>query len=505
MAEGARRALLIATGSYADQNFRALRAPAADAQQLAAVLEAPEIGDFAVEVMLDADEGQLTRRLARFFRDAKRNDVLLVHLSCHGIKDDRGDLYFATTDTEIDLPDATAIAANWLNDQIAKSMSRRILLLLDCCFSGRFPFGTQHRAGDRVDVQEHFRGKGHAVITASNAMEYAFEGVDRSGQGQPSYFTQAVIDALRTGEADRDGDHWISVDELYDYVYDRVKEKTPNQTPIKKIELEGPLYVAHSVYEPPIEPAELDPWLISVTENPVAKARLEGIEVLARLLASTNKSIALAARLKLEEMKKDDDSRSVARRATQVLAERERAASESHGLQITTPALASTEHELPEHGQRDAEEHGHRDTERRDGEQSTVPLIEGVSEGLLSPGFAESQHESIAPKSVDIGSQEPPSAPAEPAARRRDDTPAGEHPPSATSQITQSARQDDNRTLLEREALLEQEALRIANEIGGIPYLKADGSWEVIGKRRGRKTQIRLWLDDNGAIQRSSS
>ena len=77
------------------------------------------------------------------------------------------------------------------------------------------------------------------MISASNAMEYAYEGDDLSGEGQPSYFTQAVIDALETGKADRDGDRWISVDELYDYVFDRVKEKTPNQTPNKKSELEG--------------------------------------------------------------------------------------------------------------------------------------------------------------------------------------------------------------------------------------------------------------------------
>lgn len=179
MAADARRALIIATGSYVDTKLRALRAPSADAQGLRAVLEDPAVGDFAVDVMVDGNEGELSRRIARFLRQARRDDVLLLHLSCHGIKDDRGELYFAATDTEIDLPDATAISASWLNEQIARSPSRRILLLLDCCFSGRFPFGT-HRAGDRIDVQDHFEGRGHAVITASNAMEYAFEGDERS-------------------------------------------------------------------------------------------------------------------------------------------------------------------------------------------------------------------------------------------------------------------------------------------------------------------------------------
>ena len=142
MASGERRALIVATGTYADPKLRALRAPAADAQGLATVLRNPSVGDFAVEVAVDEDERVLRRRIARFLREGHRDDVLLLHLSCHGIKDDRGELYLAATDTEIDLPDATAISALWLNEQISRSPSRRVLLLLDCCFSGRFPFGA---------------------------------------------------------------------------------------------------------------------------------------------------------------------------------------------------------------------------------------------------------------------------------------------------------------------------------------------------------------------------
>ena len=134
MAEGARRALIVATGSYTDPKLHSLRAPAADAHALGAVLHDPDVGDFAVDVVLDADETELSRRIARFLRQARRDDVLLLHLSCHGIKDDRGELYFAAKDTELDLPDATAISASWLNEQISRSPSRRILFLLDCCF-----------------------------------------------------------------------------------------------------------------------------------------------------------------------------------------------------------------------------------------------------------------------------------------------------------------------------------------------------------------------------------
>jgi uncharacterized caspase-like protein len=175
-----------------------------------------------------------------------------MHLSCHGITDEAGQLYFAARDSKLDAPAYTAVAASWLNQMMTSSLSRRIVVMLDCCFSGTFPFGAQARSGEKVQVTEHFDGKGRVVITASSAMEYAYEGDQRSGTGRPSIFTGMVIQALESGEADRDADHRISVDELYEYVFDRVRQETPNQTPTKYSRLEGPLYIAQSKYEPPV-------------------------------------------------------------------------------------------------------------------------------------------------------------------------------------------------------------------------------------------------------------
>jgi osmoprotectant transport system substrate-binding protein len=313
-----RRALIVATGKYDDPKLRRLRAPAADAQQLAEVLQDPAIGDFDVEIAEDCDERELRRRIARFFHASGRDDVLLLHISGHGIKDARGALFLAAADTELDLLDATAISATWLNEQMTQSPSRRKLLLLDCCFSGKFPFGMTPRGGEGVEVERRMQGRGRAVITASNSMEYAYEGEQLSGQGEPSYFSAAVVEALKTGEADRDQDHWISVDELYDYVYDRVKERSPNQTPSKQIALEGPLYVARSRYTRAVEPAVLDRQLLDLVEHPYSGARLGAIEELAHLLKASNPSVAMAARQALERMR-DDDSRNVGERANAVL------------------------------------------------------------------------------------------------------------------------------------------------------------------------------------------
>lgn len=268
-----RYALIVAVSQYQDAKLRKLRAPAADARDLASVLDDPEIGGFDVEVALDEDEAPLRRRIARFFVNRRPDDLLLVHFSCHGVKDERGDLYLAAADTEVgDMLGATGVSSAWLSEQIGRSRSRRVVLLLDCCFSGSFPFGVRPRATDTVDAQHQLEGRGRAVITASNAMEYAYEGDQLTGRGQPSVFTEAVVEGLRSGDADRDGDGLISVDELYDYIYDRVKERTPSQTPNKLSTLEGPLHIARTSAAAPVAGAPARPARAARRPAPVPSA-----------------------------------------------------------------------------------------------------------------------------------------------------------------------------------------------------------------------------------------
>jgi uncharacterized caspase-like protein len=92
----------------------------------------------------------------------------LLYVSCHGIKDLNGILYFATSDTNRKLLRATAISANFVNEVMLESNSRRQVLLLDCCFSGAIARGM--KSGDKdIHSNEQFQGRGRAVMTASDA------------------------------------------------------------------------------------------------------------------------------------------------------------------------------------------------------------------------------------------------------------------------------------------------------------------------------------------------
>jgi hypothetical protein len=315
-----RFALIVASGAYSDPKLSRLRTPTTDAEALARVLRDPEIGDFEVDLAVDEPESALRRRISTFFSERSRDDLLLLHFSCHGLKDDSGHLYFAATDTEVAQLDATAVSAEFVSRQMTRSRSRKVIALLDCCYSGAIARGLTFRGGDRVDLDDHLGGNGRVILTASSAMEYAFEGEELTGTGNPSVFTTAVVKGLETGEADRDQDHRISVEELYDYVCEQVREVTPDQTPTMLSHLEGELYLARSSYVAPVSAAELPPELRAAIDSPLAGVRVGVVSELERLLAGHDPALAAAARGALAHLT-EDDSRRVATAASAALGE----------------------------------------------------------------------------------------------------------------------------------------------------------------------------------------
>lgn len=336
-----RSALIVANGEYRSEKLRRLRAPAHDADALARVLQDPAIGGFEVGLVRDQPEHVLRRRIARFFTERRRDDLLVLHISCHGLKDDDGHLFFAATDTEFDDLESTALPEEFVRRQMAKSRSGRIVLLLDCCYSGAFSRGMAARSGEGVELKERFAGRGRAVITASNAMEYSFEGDDLNGQGEPSVFTGAVVKALETGQADRDHDGWIAFDELYDYVYDEVRGCSP-QHPLKWVDLEGELRIARSVYRPPVQPVGLPRDVQGAVDSPEHNTRIGAVNVLGEFLAAEDTDLGAAARVALERLA-DDGSREVSEAANRVLAD---ALRDPTKLGLATAAAAPANPEL---------------------------------------------------------------------------------------------------------------------------------------------------------------
>src|SRR6266700_1222876 len=301
---GTRSALIVASDAYTDPGLRQLRAPASDARALAAVLRDPGIGGFEVRTLLNEPAHVVNLAVEEFFADRRPDDLLLVHFSCHGVKDEGGDLYFAMANTLLRWLGATAVSAEFVNRRMTRSRSRRVVLLLDCCYAGAFERGMTARAGAEMAIEAQFGGRGRAVITASSAMEYAFEGGELADTSElaPSVFTSALVEGLETGDADRDQDGMVALDELYDYVYEKVRAVTPNQTPDKwTFGVQGELVIARRS-RPVTTPAPLPRELQEAIDSPFAAVRAAAVQELARLLAGRHAGLALAARLALERL-----------------------------------------------------------------------------------------------------------------------------------------------------------------------------------------------------------
>jgi hypothetical protein len=341
--DGKRSALIVASYDYEDPGLRMLRAPARDAEALARVLQDPQIGNFEVHTVLNEPAHAVNMAVEEFFAERGRDDLLVLHFSCHGLKDETGELYFATADTRLRRLGSTAVSAEFVNRLMSRSRSRRIVLLLDCCYAGAFERGMMARADKAVHIEAQFDGRGRAVITASGAMEYAFEDAELadSSELRPSIFTRALVEGLETGDADRDQDGQISLDELYDYIYDRVRDVTPNQTPGKwTFAIQGDLFIAQR-RGPVTTPSTLPTGLQEAIEQPLAGIRLGAVQELERLLEGRHAGVALAARLALERLQ-GDDSRMVAAAAAMVLQNHPAADAEAIPTRAPKVAVSAT-------------------------------------------------------------------------------------------------------------------------------------------------------------------
>ncbi len=305
---GARRALIVANSVYEHAGMRRLRSPSADADALAGVLGDRRISDFEVRLLHDETASVVQEHVEDLFADAGPDDVLLLHFSCHGLKSESGDLFFAARNTRPDRLGSTAVPADFVRRCMRLSRSRSIVLLLDCCYGGAFSEGVSVRAGGEVNVLPALSsGRGRAVITASNAVEYAFEGDELTDDrpAQPSVFTSALVRGLSTGEADRDEDGLISLNELYEYVFDRVQEANRNQTPSRDIEMQGELYLARSQRRR-IAPSAMPQDLAAATSDPNLFTRLGAVAELRARLAHPDLGIAAGAHAALTRMASTD-------------------------------------------------------------------------------------------------------------------------------------------------------------------------------------------------------
>ncbi|MEO8358193.1 MAG: caspase family protein [Chloroflexota bacterium] len=318
-------ALIIGNNRYDDQKLAQLKTPAADSQALAKVLGDKAIGSFdEVTPLINQTETQVRRAISTFLINKKPDDLVLLYFSGHGILDDRGRLYLALRDTQVNLLKATSIPSSFLADEMDSCRSKRQILVLDCCHSGAFARGTKGEQKAITETTFEGSGFGRVVLTASDSTQYALEGDQVIKQTELSLFTHFLLEGLKTGEADVNNDGHISLDEWYDYTYDKVVSETPRQVPHKwSYNQQGDLIIARNPFVKK-RVVELPYELIQALTSSFVGIRESAVSELGSYLRSRDAEMVELAILSLEKMK-GDDSRRISSLAAKLLAEFEQA------------------------------------------------------------------------------------------------------------------------------------------------------------------------------------
>ena len=183
-----------------------------------------------------------------FLEKASIDDQVVLYISTHGLLDDSLNYYLAMHDTDFQDPEQKGLPYESIDKMMDGIACRNRLVLIDACHSGEVdksesvirttPGGLNIRqltksgstmirpkTGLRNSftyMQELFSNlsntTGATVISAASGYEFALESEDWSN----GVFTYAILQALRSGEADLNGDKLLQISELKHYVIQKV-------------------------------------------------------------------------------------------------------------------------------------------------------------------------------------------------------------------------------------------------------------------------------------------
>jgi replicative superfamily II helicase len=168
----------------------------------------------------DATTARIRAELDELCKVSK-DDVVVITFSGHGT--DTHEL--VTYDTDPDRAPATAISLEELTELFSTIPARRLICVLDCCFSGGAGAKVLHtpvqsRSLSSADLLiDRLSGDGRLILTASRADEEALEHV-ALGHGMLTHF---LLEALQGAEEVRVAGT-VSVYRLLDYVSRRVTD-----------------------------------------------------------------------------------------------------------------------------------------------------------------------------------------------------------------------------------------------------------------------------------------
>ncbi len=235
------RGLFVGVDRYQSPDIRDLSCAARDATALDALFSDTLGGPTVLLTDHDATLSRIEVELDKLTQcDAE--DTVVIAFSGHGSETHE----LIVHDTGYDDIEATSLPLDRLQEWFSKIPARRVILFLDCCFSGglgakvlQVPAIPRSLASTEARLQK-LAGDGRLILTASAASEEAWE-FSSHGHGLLTYY---LLEALR-GPAEIVQAGRLSVYQMLEYVTGRVKAAAhqigKSQNPSMRGQIDGGL------------------------------------------------------------------------------------------------------------------------------------------------------------------------------------------------------------------------------------------------------------------------
>ena len=215
-------AVVVGVSSY--NHMPTLRYTDDDAYRMYAFLKSPEGGalpDEQIRILIDEDatKERIKSTMEDVFMRAGENDLVLLYYSGHGLKGAFLPIDFDGFNNRLEHDE--------INSILADSPAKYKLCIADACHSGSL---LAMKSGSIKGILDNYyetlaqAEPGTALIMSSKSEETSLES---SGLRQ-GVFSHFLIRGLK-GEADKDKNFVVTIDELYQFILGKVKKYTGNR------------------------------------------------------------------------------------------------------------------------------------------------------------------------------------------------------------------------------------------------------------------------------------
>lgn len=255
-----RTAVLIGVNSYVDKSIAKLSGCVNDVLALQELLKQLQYDVHVLHSDAPFNDCAILSNVLALLRavcsELTPDELLFVHLSCHGVLFEDKGCYLLMQDTHRDQIAKEGLALTELRSLIKSCRARQRVLTLDACHSGI----DSGRSASRDDAAEaafrrrvHEMAEGFAVLSSSTAGQVSHD------LKELGLFTSCLLSGLR-GKAAEPGRPYVTVDDLNRYVHTEVARwhrdnpLFPRQQPNAQIESIGEMILAPFLLVPQEQP-----------------------------------------------------------------------------------------------------------------------------------------------------------------------------------------------------------------------------------------------------------